>query len=316
MRWKITENSFKKYNSILIPEQKSIKIINPLIKLANVLAIYPPYDFERPNNSTSFLFKLYATTIGTLIFILALISGYKRSINSDETNAYTFINVAYQLLQLFINMFFVFGAALWNRYNLIKVLHTFIRVDNQFNSLTFKRGIETDRSYGIIALIIIHVIYSLMLIHDILSFDDQNGVIYFRYFIVDYIQFYSIAIYILIVSNIVLYANTKFKALNNYLLQLGEYFEIKVTPNPENIITNLQKVPTRSFLVLYEAVCMINTTFGWSSLLFTLLVSLGLLYASALALVYGNICVNFITAAILWNICILVSPHFFSVHEG
>lgn len=225
------------------------------------------------------------------------------------------------MVEITLYTYIVFGAAIWNRDNLANVLHTLSIIENEFNlerktNLTREActyGISNsrvliDRNNNVISLVILNFFFVLLSIHDFLFFEALDEGFYYWGFFFEYYQIYSIVLHMLIVVNLILHVKSKFNTITDFPLQIGQYIEHPKIPEPINTTTfkELLKVPIEYFLTLCEIVCMINTAFGWSFLIFILLVLLGLLNASTTAIVYGYMSIATITSSILWNVFFLV----------
>lgn len=286
-----------------------IKFLKPLLKIAHIFALYPPYDFDKKIIYNRTFYKLYSILFALLVIVLATISFDGRFESGLEFNSITliFLSVGSQFTLLLFNVTAILGSAIWNYEKYYKLLDYFVLLECQLEKC------DNEKPWKSFKLIFLHshFWFSIVCLSDVyLWIYDQKNKFYYHLF--QKLQFYFGFLIAMVMRNFVNSVKNKFELLADVLMKkeitLMQPGKIKKDTKIVSFLTIEDIKYIRNIYVnLSDIVSTMNEIFGLVLMCLILVMLLSALYAVDLVLVNGNENHRIILVTIMWTGFCLVS---------
>lgn len=277
-----------------------ISYMKQVYKLANILALAPPYNFDYiEKNNLVGTYKYYPIAMAifvTTTYVYGMYGIVKKVFPLAQTTTIV-IQVLFYLFIVSSNLMSMLGGGFYNWKAWNEMLDIFAKVDSQV-------GFSRIQKKSVITAFYIHIICGHALLLSVYSFDIYVGStnygmnIYQHYLCVRY-QYYFIFIEVILMCNFAISIKQRFKYFNKMLKTIStnnnkKIFVVKTksisyaVPTELNSfgLNNLKSI-TRMFTVLSELIHLYNKIFGWQILILLGMVLLSLLESFNFIMVYG-----------------------------
>lgn len=286
---------FKMFNSYTKSQRyhrkNNITHLKPILKLASLIACYPPFNFEVKQVVVQPWYRIYSASYGIMTLLGASLSiWFGVFLFYNETVTSAFFDVTEQI---FITLFIVnsnFGISFWNRKNYHKILNNMVFLEKNFTNSNKKMY-----NFLIIEMCVIHFVLIMFYVYYYLYFmvlkelEDS-----YLNLIVIAMQYYFIFQNLCLLKNIILCVGHKLKLLNVFLLNLEKQIFFAVTINDKSnkstskFAKNIEDIilVRNNYIILADTICKINKAFGISFILIYFIMFIHALALVNIILVY------------------------------
>lgn len=258
----------------------NIQFITPLLKIANIICFFPPYNFERNfEENTSVLsrstcYLIYSTAFGCSCFSLRAMSVYFLLQTNHEKNIRMFLEFISRCLFTLLAFSVNFGMVLWNRKKYHWLLNSMSLIEREI-----KLPSKPRHNFLILDIFLVHVSFGLACVFSYCASSrimSNHGVHLFDYVLV-YFTDYCLIMYVLVLINLTSSVNCKFEAFNDKLQKFSQSTQTVLE------VRQLQKM----FMRLSELVNLINDTFGVPMVIMELILLISSLECVQFAMTMG-----------------------------
>lgn len=304
--------------------------MTPLLKIANVICFYPPYNFPEKNSKESYknkiihesnsklykikqnLYMVYATIFGTL-FCICWIDSISRILNPvAEMNIPIMLEILGRVLHMVLALIVHFGVVL-NRKKYSCVLNLMSSVDKHFITTT-----QPKFNFLVLDVVLVQVSYiSFFVFTTCWMFPSTKKLgIKMSYFeiVFAYSIYYSVTIYYLVLLNLIGSVGSKFEAFNEKLLKVHTNFQVDFINREQDYYFNRENGTEENIrwlsLIcsqLFDLVNIINDTFGFVFLVLSMIILRNLVTFVQMAIFYGYVHISVLVTSSSWTIFTLVS---------
>lgn len=292
--------------------------MSPLLKLANYICSYPPYNFEDEDNkkldekdnkllkNKHVLYTVYAATFGSVSCILWILCIFRFFEGIPEMNITVILEMTGRILYILLCIIVNFGVAFWNRKKYPCILGIMSSVEKHFNS-SCNTSVQPKYNFLILDITLVHVIFvSFNIVSSYFFYPLMKNVarnVNFEFIFV-YFSNNFVIIHFLVIFNLIASVNCKFVVFNEKLLNV--YKHLDHIKRPKRTLEKIQQLQS-IFCKLTDLVNLMNDTFGYLFLVMSLIILRNLLSSIEMAISLEAVSTPGLVLSTTWAIFTLVS---------